>query len=62
MTRAALVIGASVSGPICGANGVEGWKTGGMEVSAAVVLPDGLLVVGSGGLPQTFWIATATSP
>ncbi|MFI5225934.1 MAG: hypothetical protein ACHQ3P_04595 [Candidatus Limnocylindrales bacterium] len=55
-------IPAAVAGPICDANGVEGWTTGGMTISAAVVLPDGVLVVGSGGLPQEFWMATAIRP
>jgi len=50
----------AVAGPICEANGVEGWESGGMSLVSAIIVPQGLLVIGSGGLPQEFWYATAT--
>ncbi len=49
----------AVAGPICEANGIEIWKAGGMSVSDAIVAPNGVLVVGSGDLPQEFWFATS---
>lgn len=50
-----------IDAPICQDDGTEASNTGGMVVSYAVVLSDGVLVVGSGGLPQEFWFARATN-
>lgn len=50
-----------IAGPICQDDGTEGWVTGGMDISHTVVVTDGVLVAGSGGLPQEFWFATAAT-
>ncbi len=50
----------AVGGPICQSDGTEAWNADAMVVSAALVGPDGVLVAGTGNLPQEFWLATAT--
>ncbi len=50
-----------IAGPICQDDGTEGFDTGGMGVTYALSVANGVLVVGSGGLPQEFWFATAVA-
>jgi hypothetical protein len=50
-----------ISGPICNDDGTEGAIVGAMGITFAVVEPEGVLVAGSGGVPQGFWFATAVT-
>lgn len=52
-----------IGGPICHDDGTESSDAGAVGVSYAVVMADGVVVVGVGGIPdQGFWFATATTP
>jgi hypothetical protein len=53
----------TISGPICNDDGTEGWSTGGLGLSYAVVARDGVFVVASSSAPvaPSYWFLTATT-